>query len=149
MSAGKVNGKDATGDASPSSHVLVRSCVSSFFRGCRMKWTSSCLKSSSWQIFMLRNIIEQSIEFQKPMAINFIDFNKAFDSIHRESSWNIMRSDGVPGRNINIVRNLYLNSSCCIRTVGGVTDSFNIDTGARQGCILSPFLFLMVTNFTI
>lgn len=58
---------------------------------------------------MLRNIIEQRIEFQKQMAINFIDFNKAFDSIHRESSWNIMTSDGVPGRNVNVVRKLYLN----------------------------------------
>lgn len=58
-----------------------------------------------------------------------------------------MRFDGFPGQNINIVRNLYLNSSCCIRTVGGVTDSFNL--GAWQGCILSPFLFLMVMNFTM
>ena len=35
-------------------------------------------------IFTLRNIIEQSIEWNRRVHINFIDFEKAFDSIHRE-----------------------------------------------------------------
>ena len=33
------------------------------------------------QIFALRNIIEQSIEWNSPLYLNFIDFKKAFDSI--------------------------------------------------------------------
>ena len=36
------------------------------------------------QIFALRNIIEQCIEWNVPLYINFIDFKKAFDSVHRE-----------------------------------------------------------------
>ncbi|KAE9547262.1 hypothetical protein FO519_009526 [Halicephalobus sp. NKZ332] len=36
-------------------------------------------RSCNEQIFTLRNIIEQSVEFQKPVLINFIDFSKAFD----------------------------------------------------------------------
>ena len=39
------------------------------------------------QIFLLRNIIEQSIEWQSSIYINFVDFEKAFDSVHRESLW--------------------------------------------------------------
>ena len=42
-------------------------------------------RSCNEQIFTIRNIVEQSIEFQQPVLINFIDFKKAFDSIHRES----------------------------------------------------------------
>ena len=34
------------------------------------------------QIYTLRNIIEQAREFNFLLAINFIDFKKAFDSIH-------------------------------------------------------------------
>ena len=37
-------------------------------------------RSCSEQIFILRNIIEQSLEFQTQLLINFIDFRKAFDS---------------------------------------------------------------------
>ncbi|CAC5373530.1 unnamed protein product [Mytilus coruscus] len=36
------------------------------------------------QIFTLRNIIEQCIEWNTPLFINFIDFKKAFDSIHKK-----------------------------------------------------------------
>ena len=35
------------------------------------------------QVFVLRNIIEQCTEWQRQLIINFIDFEKAFDSIHR------------------------------------------------------------------
>jgi len=48
------------------------------------------------QIFALRNIIEQCIEFQQPLSINFVDFKKAFDSVHRESLWSIARLYGIP-----------------------------------------------------
>ena len=37
------------------------------------------------QIFSLRKIIEQSTEWNSPLYIGFIDFNKAFDSIHHET----------------------------------------------------------------
>ena len=43
----------------------------------------------SEQIFTLRKIIEQCIEFQQPILLNFLNFKKAFDSIHRESLWKI------------------------------------------------------------
>ena len=42
-------------------------------------------RSCSEQIFILRNIIEQSAELQQPIFINFIDFKKASDSVHRDT----------------------------------------------------------------
>ena len=42
-------------------------------------------RGCSDQIFVLRNIIEQCTEWQRELYINFVDFQKAFDSIHRES----------------------------------------------------------------
>jgi len=53
-------------------------------------------RSCNEQIFTLRNILEQCNEFQKSLAINFIDFKKAFDSVHRESIWEILRLYGIP-----------------------------------------------------
>jgi len=41
--------------------------------------------SCTEQIFTLCNITEQSLEHQQDLIINFIDFKKAFDSVHRPS----------------------------------------------------------------
>ncbi|XP_016336376.1 uncharacterized protein LOC107684595 [Sinocyclocheilus anshuiensis] len=105
-----------------------------------------CGRSCNDQIFILRNIIEQSLEFQQRLYINFIDFVKAFDSVDRESLWCIARDFGIPERFVNMFWNLYYKSSCCVRTETGNTDFFTIETGVRQGCILSPLLFLMVVD---
>ena len=52
----------------------------------------------------MRSIIEQSIEWQSSLYVNFIDFEKAFDSVHRDSLWLIMRSYGIPSKIINMVK---------------------------------------------
>ncbi|XP_063430487.1 uncharacterized protein LOC134712639 [Mytilus trossulus] len=43
-------------------------------------------------IFTIRNIIEQSIEWQNKLVLNFIDFCRAFDSIKRSCLWAILRA---------------------------------------------------------
>ena len=64
-------------------------------------------RGTTEQIFILRNIIEQSIEWQSSLYVNFIDFEKAFDSVHRDSLWLIMRSYGIPSEIISMVKALY------------------------------------------
>jgi len=39
------------------------------------------------QIFILRNILEQVNEWQATLYINFVDFEKAFDSVHKKGLW--------------------------------------------------------------
>ena len=46
-------------------------------------------RRTSDQIFILKNIIEQCQEWQAPLSMNFVDFEKAFDSVHRETLWKI------------------------------------------------------------
>ena len=104
-------------------------------------------RSCREQIFTLRNIIEQCLEFRKPLFLNFIVFTKHFDSVHRESLWHIARLYCIPQQYINIFKRLYLNSSYCVKTDLGLTEFFHIVTSVRQGCVLSPFLFLLMVDF--
>ena len=48
-----------------------------------------------------------------------------------------------------IIKNIYLNSGCCIKTENDSSEFFNIETGARQEYLLSPFLFLLVMDFIL
>ncbi|KAK1795740.1 hypothetical protein P4O66_001223 [Electrophorus voltai] len=46
-------------------------------------------------------------------------------------------------------RTYIISSSCCVRTNDGYTDFFNIETGVKQGCILSPVLFLLAVDYVM
>ena len=54
-------------------------------KGILRKGQAGFLKETSGteQIFTRRNIIEQCMELQAPLHLNFIDFEKDFDSLHR------------------------------------------------------------------
>ncbi|KIH59372.1 hypothetical protein ANCDUO_10398 [Ancylostoma duodenale] len=86
-------------------------------------------RSCCEQIFSLRNTIEQCIEYPHPLCVNFVDFQKAFDSIHRELLWAILRIYGILQPFVDVFRSLYLKSSCCVKTDNGHTAFVEITTG--------------------
>jgi len=90
-----------------------------------------------------------SVEFQMPLIVNFIDLKKAFESVHSESLWEVAKLYGIPGKYIRIFKALYQNSRCCIWMSNGNTTTFDIMTGVRQGCVLSPFLFLLIIDYAM
>ena len=51
-------------------------------------------KGCMQQILILRNIIDQGHEWNSPLFINYVDFSKAFDSIHihYEILWNSIQN---------------------------------------------------------
>jgi len=63
--------------------------------------------------------------------------------------WKILTDYGIPDRFINVFKALYDNSSCCVKTASGYTEFFQIFSGVRQGCILSPFLSIIVIDFVM
>ena len=101
------------------------------------------------QIFVLRTIVEQSLEWNSSLYINFIDFEKAFDSIHHPSLWKILEAYGFPPKVINILRDMYANNQCCVRHDGQQSEWFHVKTGVRQGCVISPILFLVVIDWVM
>ncbi len=39
------------------------------------------------------------------------------------------------------VRSFYKNASASVRVNGELSESFNVEVGVRQGCVMSPWLF--------
>ncbi|CAH8834294.1 unnamed protein product [Trichobilharzia szidati] len=104
-------------------------------------------KSCSDQIATLRIIIEQSMEWQSNLYLNFIDFEKAFDSVDREVIWKLLEYYGVPQIFINLIQQLYDNGTCQVIHNGKLSEAFGVNTGVRQGCLLSPMIFLIVVDW--
>ena len=66
------------------------------------------------QIFTLHNITEQCTKWQRQLYINFVDFEKAFNSSHRDSLRHIMREYWIFLHIIQITKSLYHNFTCSI-----------------------------------
>ena len=49
---------------------------------------------------------------------------------------------GIGGSNLlSGIKSMYVDSSVCVRIKGGEREQFRIDSGVRQGCIMSLWLF--------
>ena len=104
-------------------------------------------RSCADQIASLRIIVEQSLEWNSNLYINFVDYEKAFDSVDRETMWKLLRHYGVPEKIISLIRCTFQDMSCRIAHSSQLSESFEVKTGVRQGCLLSPFLFLLVIDW--
>ena len=104
-------------------------------------------RSTTDQIATLRILVEQSLEWNAKLTINFLDYEKAFDSIDRDTLWKIMRHYGIPQKLVYLIKSMYEGTSSRIVHAGQLSDSFDIMTGVRQGCLLSPFLFILAIDW--
>jgi hypothetical protein len=71
----------------------------------------------------------------------YIDLVKAYDKINHNLLWLILKKRGVPSNFLNLIKNLYIGTEACIKTIDGLTNSFSLNNGLKQGSILSPLLF--------
>ena len=74
-------------------------------------------RSCTDQFAALRIIIEESHEWKSPLIINFIDNEKAFYSIDRETLWKIMRHYGIPQKLVTLVEKMYDGTTCRIMKI--------------------------------
>ena len=86
-------------------------------------------------------------EFQKNIYFCFIDNAKDFDCVDHDKLWKILQEMGIPDHLTCLLRNLYAGQEATVRTRHGTTDWFQIGKGVRQGCILSPCLFNLYTEY--
>ena len=93
--------------------------------------------------------MEKAREFQKNIYFCFIDYAKAFDWVDHNKLWKILKEMGVPDHLTCLLRNLYAGQETTVRSRHGTTDWFQIRKGVRQGCIWSPCLFNLYTEYII
>ena len=104
-------------------------------------------RSTTQQIFILRNILEQANEWRTAVYTHFIDFEKAFDSVHRDSLWNIMESYGIPDKFFRVITGIFDGFECAVIDGGETSQWFKINTGVKQGCVMSGFIFLLIFDW--
>ena len=106
-------------------------------------------RSTVGQILTVRRIIEGIKEKNLVACIIFIDFFKAFDSIHRSQMAEILKSYGIPNNIINAIIILYSNNKSMVRSPDRDTELFDINSGVLQGDTISPLLFIITLDYVL
>ena len=110
---------------------------------CGFRRNRSCVD----QIYTLRTIIHNCLEYNISLCINFVDFKAAFDSIRRDFIWTSMRHYGLPEKYIRIFQAFFNGTMSAVRVNGELTDWFSVNSGTGQGDIQGPPLFNFCLNF--
>ncbi|KAK3535381.1 hypothetical protein QTP70_011277 [Hemibagrus guttatus] len=95
------------------------------------------------QLYTLHRVLEGSWEFAQPVHMCFVDLEKAFDRVPRGILWEVLWEYGVHGPLLRAVWSLYNRSRSLVRIASCKSGPFPVHVGLRQGCPLSPVLFIV------
>lgn len=100
------------------------------------------------QIYTLTELIKLRKLRKQYTYTCFIDIKKAYDTVWHDGMKIKLKRYGIHGRMYDAICSLYSSCESTIRlgSTIGYTDFFDIDTGVRQGCILSPWLYSLFIN---
>uniref|UniRef100_G1KWC4 Reverse transcriptase domain-containing protein n=1 Tax=Anolis carolinensis TaxID=28377 RepID=G1KWC4_ANOCA len=99
-------------------------------------------------------IILNAIEFydknpQKEIAFLFLDAEKAFDNVNWFCIIEILKEMDAGYYFISATKAIYSDQIAKIITNGQLSNSINIQKGTRQGCPLSPLLFILMLEILL
>ena len=94
-------------------------------------------------VSLLRDIVDVTTELHLPAAILSLDQEKAFDRVDWAFLFRTLEKMGFGPSFIRWVRLLYSRARCSILINGHSTPVFYPSRGVRQGCPLSPLLYVL------
>ena len=106
-------------------------------------------RSTTSQILTIRRILESVRPKNLQVTILFVNFTKAFDSIHRGKMEQIILAYGIPKETVSAIRILYRNTKVKVHSLDGDTDYFDIVAGVLQGDTLAPYLFIICLDYVL
>ena len=98
-------------------------------------------KSTTDQIFTMRQILEKMAEYRHNTYHLLIDFKAVYDSIARVKLYDAISSFRIPAKLIRLVRMIKTNVTCLMREDGKLSGPFATTKGMHQGDGLACFLF--------
>ena len=104
-------------------------------------------RSTTSQLLTIRRILEGVRAKNLQATLIFVDFTKAFDSIHRGKMEQILLAYGIPKETVAAITILYRNTKVKVRSPDGDTEYFDIVAGVLQGDTLAPYLFIICLDY--
>ena len=98
-------------------------------------------RSTVDMVFSLHQLQEKCREQWMPLYIAFIDLTKAFDLVSRDGLFKALRKIGCPPRLHSLIESFHSNMKGTVQFNGNLSEPFDMCSGVKQGCVLTPTLF--------
>jgi exonuclease III len=97
-------------------------------------------------IRLIEDIITFTDKNNLPGILLNIDFEKAFDSINWKFIEKSLEAFNFGNKFISYIKTIYTNISSAVINNGNISDWFSLGRGVRQGCPISPYLFILAVE---
>ncbi len=91
-------------------------------------------------------LVEEYLGKDRKLYAAFMDFEKAYDKVGKETLWNVVKIYGVGGQLMEGIKAFYKEANACVKIDGQLNDSYAIGVGVRQGYVMFPWLFDIIMN---
>ena len=88
--------------------------------------------------------MEVTKECDIPGYMVLMDVEKAFDSMDHVFLLEVLKAFGFGENFINWIKIILTNQESCVMNGGNSTGYFKLERGARQGDLISAYLFILV-----
>ena len=67
------------------------------------------------QVFVMKQVSEKFVNENKSLYVAYMDLEKVYDRVDRESMWLVLGVYGINGQLLKAVQSLYEKSEACVR----------------------------------
>ena len=106
-------------------------------------------RSTTSQILTTRRVLEGVQARNLQATLLFVDFTKAFDTIHRGKMEQILLVYSLLKETVAAITILYRNTKVKVHSPDGDTEYFDIVAGVQQGDTLAPYLFIICLDYVL
>ncbi len=101
-------------------------------------------RSTATAVACIRRIIDRAEASKTPLSVTFLDWEKAFDRIEQDKLIEALERMDIPEQFLKAIKSLYQNPQFSVKGKGNNSQWKTQKSGIRQGCPLSPYLFIIV-----
>jgi hypothetical protein len=101
-------------------------------------------RSTTDDIFIMRQILEKCYEYNIEMHVLFIDFKQDFDSADRQKTIQILQELRIPNKLVRLIKMTIQNTEASVKMENLTSNPLPVSSGVRQSDPLSATMFNLI-----